>query len=112
MSSTTADPVVGNAIVHVLYPTNVPGTSTPNTFNLDYYLAKHIPLVKAKWLPVGLKSVAVATLEPSTGYAIECVLVWETAEAWDACGGDPELKADVKNYSEIAPISWVAKVVG
>ena len=113
MSSTTSSsPVPGNAIVHVLYPTHIPGTSTPNPFNMDYYLATHVTLVKTKWTPVGLKSAAVATLDPSTGYAVECVMVWESAETFAAVGRDAEIMGDVKNFSEAAPTPWIGKVVG
>ncbi|EJF58578.1 hypothetical protein DICSQDRAFT_22625, partial [Dichomitus squalens LYAD-421 SS1] len=97
-------------IVSILYPATLPGTSTPNKFDLEYYVSKHIPLVKARGAALGLKSIAVARLDPSTGYAVECVAVWENAEAFGAVTKDEEIMGDVRNFSEVPPTARIGKV--
>ena len=41
-------------LVTVMYP-----AGAQSTFDLDYYLHEHIPLVKQHWAPLGMSSVQV-----------------------------------------------------
>ena len=103
------DPVI---TVTVLYP-NQEGSK----FDMSYYLGKHIPMVK-KLLGSALKS---ATVEqglnggaPGTkaAYSTICHLRFDSVDAFAAAFGPhaEAVQADVRNYSNVAPVIQVSDV--
>lgn len=97
-------------VVSVLYP-SVPDAE----FNMEYYNAKHIPLVSERWAKYGLKKYVVADLTASKGpYSYQCTLVFDGPienfqKAVDETG--PEVMGDVKNFSSIEPILLTGALV-
>jgi len=92
-------------IITLLYP-----TSTIKPFDGKYYTTSHMPLVQKSWSSKGLISWAVAELPADSGYAMQCIMWWESAEAFGAAVQSEEGKvvmADVANYSAERPKSFV-----
>ncbi|KAH7002701.1 hypothetical protein B0J12DRAFT_747730 [Macrophomina phaseolina] len=100
--------------VTVLYP-NV----SDATFNLDYYLKTHMPLVQKEFGPHGLKGWKVAKiLGTATGeaapFSIQCTLQYDTKDHFDAslkAAAAPVL-GDVPNFSNKDPTFLVGDIVG
>jgi hypothetical protein len=53
-------------------------------------------------------------LDPSSGHCTQCVLEWESLEAFQTAAKEDEaqIMGDVKNYTEGKPTFIVGKVVG
>ncbi|ETN43133.1 uncharacterized protein HMPREF1541_02291 [Cyphellophora europaea CBS 101466] len=102
--------------VNVLYP-NPEGA----TFDLDYYLKSHMPLVKKNWSSFGLKGYTVTQAQPGPDgakpqYSILAVLHWEKAEDVGKAMGDQDtagpILGDIPNFSNQQPIFLTGPVVG
>lgn len=95
-----------SSTVTLLYPA-VP-------FDLKYYLSSHMPMVQKTWSSKGLKSWQVSELDPKSGYSIQCILKWESAEAFEKAAAEDEaqIMGDIKNYTEGKPVIIIGKVVG
>jgi len=98
--------------VSVLYP-----HKDDAKFNMDYYLTKHIPLVRQR-LGTALKGVSVdqgiaggAPNSPAPFVAV-CQLLFDgIAEVQSAMGTHgPELMGDVPNFSNIEPTVQISEV--
>jgi uncharacterized protein (TIGR02118 family) len=87
----------------VAYPRN-----KESTFNKEYYLSTHMPLVAKHWKKHGLKSYAVTELNADGPYSYSVVMEFESYEGWGAAGTDPDTKEvimeDIKNFSNEQPI--------
>ncbi len=89
------------------------------TFDLDYYLAKHLPLVDEKFKPFGIKGwrVLKAVGTPFGGkpaYSVICNLEFDTADQFHAAvaaEGGPVF-GDVPNFSNKDPVVVIADLVG
>ncbi|CAD6443665.1 cfd7a58a-c3a2-48dc-86e4-286ec6c79c84 [Sclerotinia trifoliorum] len=87
-------------IVTVIYP-----KTETSTFDLDYYMKTHIPLVQEKWGPHGLKNWTVTKLDESTGYSMQALLWFESKEAWaNGAVEAPAIMSDVPNFSSVQPL--------
>lgn len=98
------------AEVNVLYP-----AKEGAKFDLDYYLATHMPLVSKHWSGLGLKSWSVTKFGPESPYAISCHMVWESSEAIQKALKEPsaaEIMADVENFASEKPTLIAGEVVG
>ena len=102
-------------VVTVLYP-QVEGA----TFDLDYYLKKHMPMVMEKWKPAGMIGWSVnkfhATGDSSAPpYSIEAILQWPDLEKFQAAASTPamgEIMGDIENFSNKQPVIMIGDVVG
>lgn len=78
-------------------------------FDLDYYLAHHIPLVRDSWTRYGLtKATALIPEDASPAYAAVAVLDFADGAALDAALASPEATAvfgDVALFTDIAPVA-------
>ena len=98
-------------VVSVMYPSTDGGK-----FDMDYYNATHIPLVKEGFGPTGLKEVQVLQGLPGPDgakppYVAIANLVFESTEALQKSMGGPraaEVLGDVANFTDIAPVSQVS----
>ncbi|KAI1259440.1 hypothetical protein F5Y18DRAFT_409404 [Xylariaceae sp. FL1019] len=90
-------------IMSVVYPA---GTK----FDMDYYLATHMPLVQKKWAPYGLKAWKVHEYTtPDAAYTVQANLEWESEEACEKAKAAPEgaeVFGDVPNFSDKTPSVW------
>lgn len=99
----------------VLYP-NEPDT----TFDTDYYLQTHMPLVAKLWGPAGLKSWSVTKYErdlagTSPKYLIAATLVWESEEsATAAIAGESasSVFGDIPNFTNKQPVTLAGSTIG
>jgi uncharacterized protein (TIGR02118 family) len=94
----------------VLYPRN-----KDSTFDMEYYLSTHMPLVEKHWKKQGLRSWKVAQLDDNSPYSVSCIMEWESSEAAkNAFGGDDakEIMDDVKKFSNEHPIVIQGEIVG
>ncbi|KAF3046660.1 hypothetical protein E8E12_011467 [Didymella heteroderae] len=81
----------------VLYP-----RKDGSKFDLDYYHATHMPLVKDTWTQHGLKSFSIVQLAPDNQYSIAAILDFESQEHLGKAMGDPATKKvmdDIVNFS-------------
>jgi uncharacterized protein (TIGR02118 family) len=81
-----------------------------NKFDLDYYMGKHIPMVRTLWTSFGLKSVQVLKGAPSpTGeaasFAYIAVLAFGSLDEFKAAGRahGREVMGDVANFTDAQP---------
>ncbi|KIV97077.1 hypothetical protein PV10_00872 [Exophiala mesophila] len=98
----------------VLYP-----AEGDSTFDLDYYLKTHMPLVAEKWGPYGLKNWTVVKFNPgpdgSQTYTYGAILTWDSAESIGKAVSSESAKVvmgDVVNFSNKAPIFLTGGIVG
>jgi len=99
----------------VLYP-----ASADLKFDLSYYLKTHMPLVKEKWGPYGLKEWKVVQFDnsPADGsktYSFGAILTWEDADSVKKALGGEEAKivfGDVQNFSNVGPLFLAGEIVG
>jgi uncharacterized protein (TIGR02118 family) len=98
--------------VSVLYP-NTAGSR----FDMDYYLSKHIPLVREK-VGAALKGVTVeqglGSMPPGTPpvYLAAGHLLFDSLEAFGAGFGPhaPAILADIPNYTNTQPVIQIGEV--
>jgi uncharacterized protein (TIGR02118 family) len=99
--------------VVVLYP-NKAGSK----FDLDYYVQRHLPLVRDRLGPMGMRSLTY-TLEramdpkaPPQPYRLAAELRFDDMEsmarALEAHG--PETQADIPNFTDVAPVILIGEV--
>ncbi|CCD52961.1 hypothetical protein ACHAPC_006702 [Botrytis cinerea] len=90
-----------SVIVTVMYP-----KTETSTFDMDYYMKTHMPLVQEKWGSHGLKNWTVTKLDESGGYSVQALLWFESKEAWAKAGAaeGPTIMGDVPNFSSEQPL--------
>jgi uncharacterized protein (TIGR02118 family) len=96
--------------VSVLYP-----RTANSTFELDYYLSKHMPLLAKFWTKYGLKSWSVTQLSEDAPYSTHTLMEWDSTEAFGKAFQDArtqEVMADEDNFSSEKPILVQENVVG
>jgi uncharacterized protein (TIGR02118 family) len=101
---------MSGANILVVYP-RVEGS----TFDKEYYLSTHMPLVEKHWKPHGLKSFAVSELNEDSPYTYMVVMEFDSAEGWGKAAKDPSIKEimdDVKNFSNQKPVIAYGNVIG
>lgn len=101
---------IKGATVTVLYP-----RKDGAKFDLDYYLATHMPLVDKHWKKHGLKSYSVTQLSPDAPYSVQATMEWESSEGFKGALGDAgtkEIMGDVTNFSSESPVLVAGDVVG
>ncbi|GAB7358602.1 hypothetical protein MBLNU230_g2662t1 [Neophaeotheca triangularis] len=85
------------------------------TFNMDYYLSTHMPLVMSKWGPHGLKSWRVLKFGDDQAYCVQASLEWASVEDMQKAvqsEATAEVMGDVKNFSDKEPVFLGGAVVG
>jgi len=97
--------------VTVIYP-----ASSSSTFNMDYYLSTHMPLVQKLWGPAGLKNWTVLKFGADAPYSVQATLFWDSMADFENAGKDQEntgkIMGDIKNFSNVDPVLMPGEVVG
>lgn len=97
------------ATVTVLYP-----AKEGATFDMEYYKAKHMPLVAARWGPCGLKDFQVTDLRHSAQpYTVQATLHWDSLASFQKGVAEhaPEIMGDVSNFSSEQPLIITGDIV-
>ena len=94
-------------VVQFTYP-----SAEASSFNMEYYVNKHIPLIEKLWGPQGVVSWIVATGDKDAGYHVQATLVWESIEAFENLTKVEEVVGDGKNFTDVAPTRTVGFLVG
>ena len=90
------------------------------TFDTDYYIQTHMPLIAKHWGSVGLKSWSVAKYEPDLAgtppkYLISATLVWESEETMKAARAGESvaiIRSDIPNFTNKQPFFLVGSIIG
>lgn len=100
-------------IVLVMYP-----LKPESRFDLQYYTATHMPLVRARWAPYGLQEATVLKGLPGPGgaapaYGYTAVLRFGSlAGLQDALAKHGrEVMGDIPNFSDVQPVIQTNEVV-
>lgn len=102
----------------VAYPSKHPESGEPLTFDMEYYLASHMPMVERTWGPYGLKSWTVNTFPdpcPLTGekpmYLVQTTCYFDSVEDLKTAvwAGSEESRADAVKFSNVFPVLWVGE---
>ncbi|RAR06795.1 ethyl tert-butyl ether degradation ethd [Stemphylium lycopersici] len=103
-------PTMSGATAMVFYP-----RKEGSTFNAEYYVNKHMPLVEKHWKKHGLKSYTVCELNAESPYTY-CVLTeWDSHDSVGKAMQDPatkEVMDDVVNFSSETPVVAHGPVIG
>ena len=99
------------ALVTIVLYTRGSGT----TFDLDYYLNKHIPLAKEIWGPYGMKIHSVSGLQEQ--YHLSTVIEWEHTDSYERAQHDErtkDIETDIAsgNFSNSKPVLLMGNLVG
>ncbi|KAJ1335050.1 EthD family reductase [Microdochium nivale] len=85
--------------VSVVYPKG-------SKFNMDYYLATHMPLVQSRWASFGLKGWKVIKYDDNSPYSVQAILEWDTEENLNKTLSSEEAKdvfGDIVNFTDSKP---------
>lgn len=91
-------------IVSVMYP------ATGKKFDLDYYLNKHVPMVRRLWGPLGLKGAQVlrGTGAPNGGatYQLMALLDFGSLAQFQEAAKQhgKEVMGDIANFTDVQPV--------
>jgi len=98
--------------VSVMYP-----NSEGSTFDMDYYLTKHMPMVQQK-IGTALRSVSVVgglsggAPGSSPTYSVIAILEFDSVQSFETNFGQhsAEILADVPNYTNTLPTVQISEV--
>jgi len=98
--------------VLVLYP-NTPGSR----FDMDYYVNRHLKLVRQRLDPMGLRSMTIiseAAIDPDAGsqaFRLIADLRFDTMDATRKAlaAHGPETQADIPNFTDVKPVSVIGE---
>ncbi|KAF2679280.1 hypothetical protein K458DRAFT_422323 [Lentithecium fluviatile CBS 122367] len=100
-----------SATVTVLYP-----RESNATFDLDYYLSTHMPLVYKHWNKFGLKTYKVTKFNDDAPYTYGVAMDWGSADGFGKAlqqdDSTKEIMDDIENFSSVKPVIAAGKVVG
>ena len=101
-------------LISVMYP-----DESASTFDEAYYLEKHIPLVKARWISMGLEKVdlvrGMGTPDGSAApYRVMALLWFRSLQDFESAGREhgPEIFADIPNFTNVKPIVQINEPLG
>ncbi len=100
-------------MVSVIYPAD-----SDISFDLDYYLQTHIPLVKERWTPHGMTEVKVvrgtAKADGSApDFRLMTLMTFTSLDAFKAAGAahGREVSADVTNFTDRRGIMQINEII-
>ncbi|KAF1919896.1 hypothetical protein BDU57DRAFT_155474 [Ampelomyces quisqualis] len=102
----------------VAYPAKHPESGEPLAFDMEYYLASHMPMIEKAWGPYGLKSWSINTFAdpcPLTGekppYLVQTTCYFDSVEDLRMAmrKGSEETRSDVEKFSNVFPVLWVGE---
>ncbi|KAH8800482.1 hypothetical protein F5884DRAFT_891516 [Xylogone sp. PMI_703] len=98
----------------ILYPADPDAT-----FDMSYYLEKHMPLMQEKFTKYGLKEWKVinftTSLDGSKKYSVGATCMWENGDRIKEAFGSQEgaeVRADLQSFSNKRPLLLMGDFVG
>ncbi|KAK5171808.1 uncharacterized protein LTR77_003444 [Saxophila tyrrhenica] len=85
------------------------------SFNMDYYLSTHMPLVADTWGSYGLKSWKVIKMGEDSPYSVQATLEWGSMEDFQKAASSEtaaKVMGDVPNFTDGSPTLMSGDVVG
>ncbi|KAH7014807.1 hypothetical protein EDB80DRAFT_864242 [Ilyonectria destructans] len=76
------------------------------SFDLDYYLKQHMPLVSKTWGSEGLQSWEIVTFAEGSAYQVQATLRWDSLESFDKAAAGPSAATvfgDIPNFTTSKP---------
>jgi uncharacterized protein (TIGR02118 family) len=120
--STMSTPAPGEVTTHVAYPSKDPKSGDAITFDMPYYLSKHMPLIDKVWGPHGMIRWNITEFpekDPLNGeplpYRVQTTVYWKSIDDFKAAMADPNSQVtgkDVQKFSNVWPVIWVGGVAG
>ncbi|KAH7407254.1 hypothetical protein BKA64DRAFT_705665 [Cadophora sp. MPI-SDFR-AT-0126] len=107
LKSNDSAKVPAQAVMQIIYP-----KSSASSFNLDYYLKHHMPLVEKAWGPQGITSWSVSTGDKGADYHVQTLVFWKSMEAIEEMTEVAAILEDVKNFTDATPTQWMGRIVG
>lgn len=95
-------------IISVLYP-----VTSGDTFDMDYYLNSHVPLVKRLLEPMGLRETRILSAGSDAAYPVIAELSFDDLDSLNAAlaAHGPETQADIPNFTDVTPIIQISEVM-
>ncbi|KAM3078037.1 hypothetical protein ACMFMG_002664 [Clarireedia jacksonii] len=77
-----------------------------STFDMDYYMKTHMPLVQEKWGPYGLQNWTVTQLDGQDGWSVQALLWFDSLESFKKAldAEAPAVMGDIPNFSSEKPL--------
>lgn len=103
---------MSNVQITVLYP-----NTSDATFDMDYYLKTHMPMVAEEWGPYNFEGYSVLKLvgtpDPKTKseYSVQATLHFKSVEDFHAAAAakGPKVLGDVPNFSNKEPMLMIGE---
>ncbi|KAI2615175.1 hypothetical protein GGR54DRAFT_632423 [Hypoxylon sp. NC1633] len=93
--------------------TMVIGYPKDASFNMEYYLQKHLPAVNPLWKPFGMGNWrAMAATDPKSPYIMLVEIEWPSMEAFHKAQAETpaqesqKFMEDMKNFTDKDPVIW------
>ena len=95
------------AVVSILYPREADAT-----FDFDYYMSTHMPLVSKLWTKHGMTGWRVCKLDSDLLCIVHALMHWESMDNFKAAITNylEEVMADMKDYTNKLPITFMGDV--
>jgi uncharacterized protein (TIGR02118 family) len=100
-------------IVSVMYP-----ATEGARFDMDYYLKTHVPLVGARWNPLGLREAKVLRGSSAPGggapkYSVIALLTFDSAQDFQRAVEQhgKEVLGDIPNFTNVQPVVQINDVL-
>lgn len=100
-------------VISVMYP-----SASENSFDLDYYLKTHIPLVQARWREFGLSNVQVLKGAAAGNggpplYQAIALLTFGSVQEFQQAGKvhGKEIFADIPKFTNAQPVVQISDVL-
>jgi uncharacterized protein (TIGR02118 family) len=100
-------------VVSVMYP-----ATADARFDMQYYLAKHVPMVGERWGKMGLREAKVlqgvgAPDGGAAAYSVIALLTFESADALQQAMAQHgnEIVGDIANFTNVMPVIQVNNVL-
>lgn len=95
-------------IISVLYP-----VAADDSFDMDYYIQSHVPLVQRLLEPMGLRETRILRAAPDAAFPVIAELSFDDQASLDAAlaAHGPETQADIPNFTNVVPVIQVSEQI-
>jgi uncharacterized protein (TIGR02118 family) len=93
-------------IISVLYP-----VGSDDTFDMDYYMSSHVPLVQRLLEPMGMRQTRVMKADSDAAFPVVAELDFDDLDSLNAAlaAHGPETQADIPNFTNVTPVIQISE---